>query len=477
MSQDHSQNAAKTDVRYTLSLALLVLGALLVGWIVTSLGGRAVSLVAVCVVALLVLYYLPELPFVILVMGMPIWSLMPAPIASFSEGIAIPLTLLWALVATALQFLRNRKRQKPGRMALSSVDLWMLWFSAWLWLGIWWSEGKAYGQFKALGFTAYTLSAYLIIRWGYHAHRPNLRRMAWLMLLAGIGHAAFVFRVAVVWGMWRPDQNVGLFKYRLLQWWDLSFIAEPDALTLGLIATLALLLTSKGMIRWFLVSAYLVQVWAFMFYQQRGATLALIAATILVVYYLLKRRGGKSFIRQKMGKRFVWLLVPTIVVFLFLLNPQFEFGGLATDANVSARLTFYAWAWGLFLSHPLVGVGTGGTASAIGEWIVGIQDFYVHNRLLEILSELGLVGFVLILALSVALFRCFQQTLRARPSQDLLFGVVLAGAALLSRYVVGMFSSDLAGWNIGVWSGFLVVFSRQIFRTRSSSIERSPSRG
>lgn len=457
MLSEHLHSNAKLSPRI---LLLLILGAAFIGWDFGQLGGLVTALAVVSTTALVLLYLLPESPFVILVMGMSIWTLAPSPISAFVEGFAIPLTLFLALLAAILRLLLNTGRTHRVRLGLA--DFSMMLFTAWMWIALLWSQGKGYGQFKALGFTAFTLSAYLIIRFGFRSQGLNLRRMAWLMVLAAMGHAAIVFYIAAQGGIWLPTQNLALFGHRIREL-GLNFIAEADALTLGLIATLALLLTSKRSHRGFLILAYLLQLWAFMYYQQRGATLALIAATTLVVYYLAEppqRVKNLTHPPHHRGTGLALLLIPVVAVILLVFNPQFEISGLSTDINVVSRLEFYSWSWDLFLDNPLSGVGTGATGALI-EGPFAVSNFYVHNRFLEILSELGLIGITLFLLLSLALLRSFLATVSKRLNQGVPFGLVLVSSALLARYVVGMFSSDLVGWNIGVWSGLLVTMYEQ----------------
>lgn len=432
----------------------LVLSALFVGWDFGWQGGVLSLITLFCFFVLLILYKLPEFPFVILTMGMPIWALISSSILPITEGVAVPITLLLASVATMLQLVFTRENRRKFKARINLVDIWLIVFTGWLWLALLWSAGKDYGQFKALGFTAYTLSAYLIIRVGYRLRKPNLRRMAWLMVLAGIGHFVVVFIIAFQEGLWSPFQNLGLFGYRI-RLWNLSFIAEPDALTLGFVASLALLVSSKRSKQVLLIFACLIQLWAFLFFQQRGATLALIAAAGVIFRYLPVQNKGRRSVSTVWFRLFGLILLAILSTSLIALNPQFEMGLLLEDRNVLTRLELYSTAWELFLKNPLFGVGTGSTG-VLTRW--GTTS-YAHNRFLEILSELGLVGAFSILAFSIALFRLARRELNSNLGRDCQFGTVLVSAVLLSRYVVGMFSSDLGGWNIGVWAGLLVALS------------------
>jgi O-antigen ligase len=70
---------------------------------------------------------------------------------------------------------------------------------------------------------------------------------------------------------------------------------------------------------------------------------------------------------------------------------------------LSQRDILASAAWHLFLDHPSVGVGLGGFQSA------GAPSYYPHNLLLQVASEGGVVGLVLLLAgLGLLVYRWFQ---------------------------------------------------------------------
>ena len=64
---------------------------------------------------------------------------------------------------------------------------------------------------------------------------------------------------------------------------------------------------------------------------------------------------------------------------------------LGVDPNASSRVNYLAAAGGLFLQAPILGVGIGGFAAT------GL-DFYPHNMVAEVGSELGSLGILFLLA-------------------------------------------------------------------------------
>lgn len=80
----------------------------------------------------------------------------------------------------------------------------------------------------------------------------------------------------------------------------------------------------------------------------------------------------------------------------------------ATPESVVERLMQYEDAWYLFLQHPLFGVGWK-NFEVITSGIY-VRDYHVHNVYLQLLSEMGLAGFLLIMA---PLLYTYQKTYRA----------------------------------------------------------------
>ncbi len=58
-----------------------------------------------------------------------------------------------------------------------------------------------------------------------------------------------------------------------------------------------------------------------------------------------------------------------------------------------ARLAYYKGALRLIRDYPLLGVGAGGW-QIVCEQYVGLYTKYVHNYFLQILCDVGLIGFI-----------------------------------------------------------------------------------
>jgi O-antigen ligase len=111
-----------------------------------------------------------------------------------------------------------------------------------------------------------------------------------------------------------------------------------------------------------------------------------------------------------------------------------EVGG---GRSASARLTTFHQAFELWSEATLLGHGVGSFPVMTG---VGDVRHYPHNLILELLAEVGLVGFCLFAAMLVTAMRnLWLSSLRTDPA-------ILCGFMLLVNALVNaMFSSDLPG--------------------------------
>lgn len=175
--------------------------------------------------------------------------------------------------------------------------------------------------------------------------------------------------------------------------------------------------------------------------QSRGPLVAFIAASLIVGLMQSFRRGaGTVSVRKLAG---VVLVVPCLALLLLwefnntsdlsysTFSSNSRFGVLTSrerlvaDPNFLDRLELQSRALELFLDTPLIGVGLGGYALLA-------ERSYPHNLPLELLSEAGLIGFLLWAA-------AFYLTLaRAATLDKVLF------ALILQTLFYSLLSGDLA---------------------------------
>ncbi len=143
----------------------------------------------------------------------------------------------------------------------------------------------------------------------------------------------------------------------------------------------------------------------------RGAWIAMPALALLLVWYLAHGRGA----------RVRWLMLAGVAVFATAayLIPQtgvaerlamlaedlrLVMRGEETTGSIGLRLAMWPIALDAFLRDPLFGVGVGGYASVLREWVeAGFAPPYLlrfdhpHNEYLSVLADRGLAGLLALL--------------------------------------------------------------------------------
>ncbi|MDR1603557.1 MAG: O-antigen ligase family protein [Gracilibacteraceae bacterium] len=104
--------------------------------------------------------------------------------------------------------------------------------------------------------------------------------------------------------------------------------------------------------------------------------------------------------------------------------------GLWANQNAIQRFVFFSDGWKIFARRPLVGLGLGGYENAI----FSVQDFYyttkyAHNHYIQILAELGLLGFLSYLAFLGCAIRALWRSFRAKTEPA--FTALLAAAFVM----------------------------------------------
>ncbi len=116
-----------------------------------------------------------------------------------------------------------------------------------------------------------------------------------------------------------------------------------------------------------------------------------------------------------------------------------------TDANwaVVERMVHWQAAWGMFLDHPLTGVGAGNFSVAFPEYsphpLFRVARGHAHNYYLHVLAELGIPGFLAYAALVGVALVTILRALR-RPTfnfdRSLALGTLAATVAVLVHNLV-----------------------------------------
>jgi O-antigen ligase len=138
--------------------------------------------------------------------------------------------------------------------------------------------------------------------------------------------------------------------------------------------------------------------------------------------------------------------------------------GSASGLSSNGRSQLWAVALASFSHHLWLGLGTGGGATLVQGLL------YPHNLLLEIATELGLIGLIaLLIALGgfiQALGRCWRLTV----GSERLVGVLLI-AMFVTALVNAMFSDPIQGnRSVWLWGGIAVGMSARLAARRDPSV-------
>lgn len=152
------------------------------------------------------------------------------------------------------------------------------------------------------------------------------------------------------------------------------------------------------------------------------------------------------------------LLVSVIVIYYVLsLFPDFRtvfdrFADQETMQNLTGRTELWQLSMSMFWENPLFGMGLGAFNSYASNSILADRAFaYGHNIYLELLGELGIVGFVLIFT---ALIMTFLGTIVLLKQKDL--------PAERRKLLIFSFSIQLICFVYG-FTGNVLLYSQQIF--------------
>jgi probable O-glycosylation ligase (exosortase A-associated) len=205
----------------------------------------------------------------------------------------------------------------------------------------------------------------------------------------------------------------------------------------------------------------------------RGAFVGLVATLIYILY--------------KEKKLLVGLFVLAILAgpAIFLVSDDYKdrissIGEYETDESVGIRFKLWTAAVYMIADYPIFGVGTGNFPNAYGSTYraKGSRSLYwsPHNVFIQIITEMGIVGFTIYLLFLYAIFRVNKRTRRLlEPFPDgkaiayltrgvdvALIGYIVAGQFITATYYPHVFQ-------FSVWASALYLIARK--RVQKTDIE------
>jgi O-antigen ligase len=156
------------------------------------------------------------------------------------------------------------------------------------------------------------------------------------------------------------------------------------------------------------------------------------------------------------------IVVPLVVPSSALARALSTIIGSASGLSSNGRSDLWAVALGSFSHHFWLGLGTGGFAS------LNTGLAYPHNLLLEMATELGVVGFVLVLMVLGSFIRALGRCHRLAVGTDRTT-IALVISLFLTALVNANFSDPIQGnGGVWLWGGVAIGMSARLSRRRDS---------
>lgn len=145
------------------------------------------------------------------------------------------------------------------------------------------------------------------------------------------------------------------------------------------------------------------------------------------------------------------------------------FTALGETYSFTERLTLWRVGIGMFLQHPVIGVGTGNYVDLLSQ-IVGPEEALTpHNAVVSVLSETGLLGLVAYLFFASRVVAIIRSDLRKYKGSNLYPILLPLGSA-----IVALLLTDWIGWtSFYVWS--MLFLALYVVLRRGTEHERRSS--
>jgi hypothetical protein len=366
------------------------------------------------------------------------------------------------------------------RLLRPANSRWSLLFGAAAFLSVAFGTGGwTHYSMRSLAILASSLSFYFFIfEWVDSRHR--IRRILIVLLCSAIVTAVFAIIQEIaggytsLWLMLNPPSE----EFADWAWRATSFLNYPNSLAmyLNLLLPFAVACYLRGEGNWKRLGAWTA---GFGFIgivctQSRGGIAAFGSVLILAILYFVNEWPRKLALLSIFSVT-VWVLFLIGVA----VNPERLSEGLGVSS--AGRLVLWAVAWELFRQSQVFGVGIGNFSGMYGSYInlSWIRPGYltVNNLYLEILSEIGVVGFVVFFALIVSAIRCALRHFRSSTDglgSCLSFGVVGAMTTIVVHGAVDLTLDVSPQFDTLLWLLLAVLAADMVLQAKPSCAALAP---
>jgi O-antigen ligase len=210
----------------------------------------------------------------------------------------------------------------------------------------------------------------------------------------------------------------------------------------------------------------------------RSALIASYASLVFIAIFAGKFRSLLAFPSWSKGQK---LLVPGLLVATVLMlgslpsaSSAVEFKGQtplervfnrtaaiqADDGTLGVRMVMWKASWTMIKARPFSGVGAGTWEADIPLYQAkGSQletDYYVHNEIIQVVAEYGVVGWLFLLGLILYSLRSAWLAIRARTEQQMQEGLIRA-VALISLLALMIVSNIGFPWRLATTGAMFAV--------------------
>jgi len=427
--------------------------------------------------------FIPEAALAMLYVGMAAWALLP----DFGEGYRLPLTFVWVIGCYLLHGTTSNRR-KRGIVSVP-VERKLALFTLVAAISLLWSANRPYGQWKLLLFGGMAAGMTWFLGLWYQHRLGMIKKLPIAFGIASLAPLAVLVDVS-----WRLRGFAGLlpwniFVERRLQFEEVySVFGASDALlTAGLCCVYQASISKKAArLLWALL--ILSDVWGLLLLGQRAQFVIFVLAVPLIG--LGWRRGGTKAPSAAvlLGRMVVVLSLCGILVNVQLsYNVRSSYEFMADDSSLSNRVLAAQTALEAFIDNPVMGVGLGNFATyfqlrstefvnvatdgAFGSKLNSkVRRVFPHNIFLEVLAEMGIIGFALWASFCSAVVRLCRSALRQSRVFDLHALAWLSIAWIVARLLVCATSGDLAMLNFGPPLAVLIAIHKRATLDRQDRI-------
>lgn len=256
---------------------------------------------------------------------------------------------------------------------------------------------------------------------------------------------------------------------------DASYLHIGRTLSVGFVVLFTLFLNEKNskIHNFILTISVIIVAFSLLSSGSRMPILSTIVTFSLLIIYLLI--DGKIILFKP--KNYLFPIISGIVLSLvFILGlwkgyfntTIYRFSVLIENGGASAltRLEHYNSAISMWLNKPILGYGF----ASYGDLYFNGKHAYPHNLFLEILAELGLVGFILLILLFILLFIEIVKLIKVKSIRNnyIFIGII---SGLIVVFFNSMTSGDINGNRI-LFAFMSLVFALSLIFKKENSVNR-----